>query len=368
LNVSGINRTDTIQVLDNSTNAVLYEHQIIIYRAPILMVHGLWGAPTAFDEMTTDLINSGKYFDKLLYAADYQKSNADAFYINDQGQNVLVKSIDHLLGILRAYRISAGKVDVVAHSMGGILTRMYLQRDWYNGSNGAYCYRGDIHKFITFNTPHAGTQMANFILSNTAFGADVARTILTAKGMYCNLGAVDDLRYNSFAVANLNGSRINWNIVPCYAMSTYELHPAIINTTTFGFDESTLVVTISDIRSDSIPGFLHQVFPSEASDLIVPLSSQIGGLTRFHTEPDIVHTYSQKDPLNLSWLHLLLDENPNTATNFTNNSAGFNPPSLMSNFRLSAPESDTSVYTLRMKSNIVHITSPSSNFDFMRKV
>ena len=44
------------------------------------------------------------------------------------------------------------KIDIVGHSMGGNLIRLYLQSD---------DYKFDIHKLITLNTPHSGTQLAN---------------------------------------------------------------------------------------------------------------------------------------------------------------------------------------------------------------
>jgi hypothetical protein len=210
--------------------------------------------------------------------------------------------------------------------------------------------------------------MANFLLSDTATGASFARWVLSGQGSNCSQGAVDDLKYNSQAIANLNGSRINWNIVPSHAITTYDLNPSIINTTTLGFDENTLVVLVSLNRLETTSSFLNEVFPSEASDLVVPLSSQVGGLNSYHTELGIVHTGSPSDLLTLADLHNLLDENPNTDSDFTNNNGGFNPPSLLSNFRLSEPEHDTSVYTFLEKSNLVHITNPTSNFIFSNNI
>ncbi|MBI4648729.1 MAG: alpha/beta hydrolase [Bacteroidia bacterium] len=124
------------------------------------MVHGLWGEPSAFNEMEHDLIFSGLYplynyssvLSPLLLKIDYKVSNSYSFASN---ANVIPDNIDKILKRARDNNYSAGKVDIVAHSMGGILARQYIQ------SYSHYHDREDVHKLITLNTPHSGSQAAN---------------------------------------------------------------------------------------------------------------------------------------------------------------------------------------------------------------
>ena len=50
--------------------------------------------------------------------------------------------------------VRGGRIDIVAHSMGGLLSRFYIQ-----------CLGGDrrIDRLITLGTPHGGTHAANFV-------------------------------------------------------------------------------------------------------------------------------------------------------------------------------------------------------------
>jgi triacylglycerol esterase/lipase EstA (alpha/beta hydrolase family) len=234
LNVSGLFRSDAIEIVNKNNGVVLHEIPIQIYRAPVVFVHGLWGNMTNLNSIKNHFLNSGKYELKQLQLVDYKNTNASSFREN---ANEIKNEINSKLSELRFSLFSAGKVDIVAHSMGGILSSLYLQNDICKNGQTNDCYRNDINKLITLNTPHSGTQAANYLLNYfTPLSPCVNRVKLglwfdktfrggTPRQLYD--GAVKDLQCDSEAIKSLNGSsKLNKNIVPSYAISTYALFNA----------------------------------------------------------------------------------------------------------------------------------------------
>ena len=71
----------------------------------------------------------------------------------------------------RQGRIAATQVDVVTHSMGGILARKHATGLTYQRYDNYQ--QGDFNKLVTFNTPHAGSPWANVVrdlLANPTYG------------------------------------------------------------------------------------------------------------------------------------------------------------------------------------------------------
>jgi len=98
----------------------------------------------------------GDKFKREVIKADYQVTNAMPFFNNTLVPFHAVKDArEHM----RQMDVACTRVDIVAHSMGGILTRLYMQNNFdsehqffrpdnFNG--------GDINRLITINTPHMG--------------------------------------------------------------------------------------------------------------------------------------------------------------------------------------------------------------------
>lgn len=239
------------------------------YRPGIAMIHGLWGNGGAFTDMKNQLVSTGNYSDFQIFPADYAGTNDKSFSTNFL---VLPVAIAHVISDMRAHDIAAGKVDVVCHSMGGILTRRYLNNPLYEGNK-------DIRKVITCNTPHAGSQMANFLLDPNQYGTTVALALNFA-GMNCNGGAVSDLRVgttliNGVAYAGILGDarvhaiRTNANI----SSMIFSANATYVNF-------STLIMAL--LINQCSGAFLTDIFDNEPHDAIVAVSSQLGGLTGFY--------------------------------------------------------------------------------------
>jgi pimeloyl-ACP methyl ester carboxylesterase len=228
--------------------------------------------------------------------ADYEETNAAGFATNAKR---LPSFIDQALGEALAERLTVTKVDVVAHSMGGLITREYcLQKP-------DDCKR-QIHKFITIDTPHTGTEIANEVIK---VGLDPAerscKETVISDGLHArnppnrvDEGAVFDLAKDSQAIQRLALTPI---IVPSHtiaggtplgAASTFPvpLTPDVIFSIPlfFAYDPDLAYLwTGLHIYCNRVPnreflvGDQHTkvVFPDGGDDRLVPVVSQLGGLT-----------------------------------------------------------------------------------------
>jgi len=74
---------------------------------------------------------------------------------------------------------AAAQADVVAHSMGGDVTRTLLNLDGYAGTDSFGT--GVVHKLITIGTPHLGSPLAVQLLQDSN---SLMRTMLAESGLY----------------------------------------------------------------------------------------------------------------------------------------------------------------------------------------
>lgn len=351
LNGNALYRVDTIQVVNSANNAVIYEHPARIYRAPVVLVHGLWGNAYSMQDIQYQLITSGKYNSTMVKVIDYESTNS---YDYNTNSNVVKDGINNTLIGLRILKYSAGKVDIVAHSMGGILSRIYLQNPDCMGTPNN-CYRSDIHKLITLNTPHSGTQVANFFLGNSNCAA-IARLLLGQNGMNWSNGAVADLQCNSPAIAAMNSTpSLNRHIVPCRATATY----TTLGPTTVLTNENALTNAIGVCRAESGLQFNNTVFLFTPNDLIVPDNSQIGGLSDYSYIANTMHTESPNSSSVISDLQVSLEENAATSSLFDGNIGGFNPPYISPTLKTNETDQDTHDGP---RSGNITITNPSFGF------
>jgi len=295
------------------------DHPFGLYRPPVLLLHGLWGDSSGWDTMIKHLRDTRRLYPScLLYPHDYHETNADSF---DTNKNVCSAAIDKALTTARYQGYSAGKVDIIAHSMGGILVRYYL-RDL-----GTPHYRNDVHKFVSLDTPHAGSQGANYILAHWGL-----RYTLNASWKYsANKGAVRDLCVDSSAIRQtLNGSP-DANRVPTHAIvGTAEVTEGSV-------PERFLCWFISVEQAGAGAALILYSIPQrlfrEANDLVVALSSQGGGLAAKAVTPysGLSHLNSTKSNYVFTMIESLLNVSPASGS-FS--SAGFDPPTLTYNPQL----------------------------------
>lgn len=308
------NRQDILEIYNiTNTNQVLFSLPLEIYRAPIVFVHGLWGNAKSFSILEDYLWNDGYYVDELTTRVNYQVSSLFGFEYN---KLVVPDGINDAFYQCRQNNFSAGKVNLICHSMGGILSRLYLQENY--GS----IFRNDINALITINTPHSGSQLANFALG------DLAGIVCYALGFINNQYWKDcpislaDLSVNSFAIDNdLNGNLKNANVTPSATISTEEnfLSLSVICDGLF-----TLFSTNSFYNPSK---YLSKIFNNETNDLVVARSSQDAGFIgnqNFHAFNQC-HLGATENTSVIAWCEALLSKDPKSSY-FSQ--SGFNPPDL----------------------------------------
>jgi pimeloyl-ACP methyl ester carboxylesterase len=161
---------------------VIWNSMVIhVYRPPVVMTHGLWADAESFAKMEKNFSSvSHDYPPDLLYRVDYSKDHANA---KSFVENLAVaeNGVAALLEQAAKKDFAIGKVDLVGHSMGGILSRLYVQGQYYGD---------DVRRIVTCNTPHAGSQMANWLLDEVWDPYGLACAAIGATTGSCYEGAV----------------------------------------------------------------------------------------------------------------------------------------------------------------------------------
>lgn len=303
---------DEIEIYDiTNPNFPIFNIPVNIYRAPVLLIHGLNSDPSVFDDMANELVSSGNYFPSLINQVDYEWTNSDFFGVN---RMVIPKAIDKILKKLKNYNYSAGKVDVVGHSMGGVLARKYLQHSIPG-------YKYDIHKLITLNTPHYGSQIANYITENPFLTAINSWNSGYGWGTSGTSNALFDLSVDSDEMYRINYQNLNNNIVPSHSVTT------IILPNTISYSASSSLINLLTGFGYTRTTFLNNLY-AEDNDLMVAETSQKGGIsTNAITHlSNIDHSCTKKQAV-IDRVEVLLEGTP-TGSNSLFSSSGYTSNTL----------------------------------------
>ncbi|MEO0557180.1 MAG: hypothetical protein AAF170_03240 [Bacteroidota bacterium] len=124
-----------------------------LFRPPVLLTHGMWSNPGTWGEAFT---GEDARFDRHL--VDYSDMAAWDF---SQLGHVMQDHVGRAISARHRRGIAATKVDVVAHSMGGLITRQYIgESEGRNYRRPDNLGQGDIQRLITIGTPHFGSPVA----------------------------------------------------------------------------------------------------------------------------------------------------------------------------------------------------------------
>jgi pimeloyl-ACP methyl ester carboxylesterase len=254
-----------------------------IVRPPVVLVHGLYQGPaSAWEAASPTEWGAQSLAGKLrqrgfrVFLTDYEKSNGRPFagpsHIRDN-QKVVWENAGGIRQALESYRqqgYAATQVDVVGHSMGGILARAYALGKWLSpcehtqdkggtapsdvepsrvGHTGARrtgaadtpntpdketqenwyrrpdnFYKGDIRRLITLCTPHQGSDLVDVILKyREACDALPARPEAKALLQLLDLthgistGALADSASSSQALREIGATPIPAHAIACLA-------------------------------------------------------------------------------------------------------------------------------------------------------
>jgi len=272
--------------MTNTTNITI---TTTIVRPPVVLIHGLWSSAASWSD---DFLRRTKPANLYTtYAADYAATNAASFATNQaRVQGFVAEAIRQI----RGKQYAATQADVIGHSMGGILTRLYAGLPQYTRVDNLNM--GDVHRMITLDTPHIGTNFANLLVDlHVATPAATETTVNNLTHGSMTQGAVCDLAQNSTGLQGLNGAT---SLTAQFFTGTggpagTPTSPALYwgGATFAGFSSFESALT-----ARTFPVFGAFIFPQatvnafrfrEMNDAVVPLSSQQGGLTGTISYPDL---------------------------------------------------------------------------------
>jgi triacylglycerol esterase/lipase EstA (alpha/beta hydrolase family) len=305
-----------IEVYNKGNNGTMYKPQIKLVPAAVVMLHGLWSNGAIWKSLMSYLI-AKSYENARMWNPSY--ASGESFAAN---AGVLARNIEIAQNRNSYNGVLGRRVDIVAHSMGGILTRNYIQ---------SASYKKDINKLITLDTPHSGSQIANIVYEDTKLSGAMSFVKNTSSS-----SALENLRVNSEAMKSLNGSALNnnMNTVSVHAIVGQEpLDPTVVDdgkNKVWGLGGYLLPMTAmfklcSDPNTPNIDYnqcLETKVFKAK-NDWIVGIDSQQGGLgganvTGFGSNHLTIHQNASAQEK----VYNLLSEK-NTSLSFSR--SGFNP-------------------------------------------
>lgn len=302
--------------------------EVELIRVPVLMVHGLNSDPSCwktigtlgegglYDYLTglvqTPIISSyyrGHYRNFQLSLVNYNKSNKNRF---SENYTIIGKYLFDLLQEVRKEKYVVEKVDVVAHSMGGLLTKMYMQK--FPVSKHLF------NKVITINTPHGGSQLGNFMndpiinfihevqpleyitqqgvyppTMENPHAHKIQRTVINelfetfyprekdGKTPIKNMskGAVADLSVNMPAINDINNDNTRGEEgkyrVNCHAIVTSGIGNHWVIWKDSGKLQLSYEILYGMLGYNRVENLVQDIFDGE-SDMVVAATSQLGGL------------------------------------------------------------------------------------------
>ncbi len=152
----------------------LYQASIPLAPPPVLLVHGLWGDADSLSLYATTLTGQAPWASHPNLVYDLTYPGAESFASADSLGAMKMEAAT-IFQEVQGQGVVGARMDVVAHSMGGLLLRSY---------SGASSYRsfenrnlGQFHTIVTLDTPEAGSRMASYLLTHQNF--PLAATLLS---------------------------------------------------------------------------------------------------------------------------------------------------------------------------------------------
>ncbi|HRN55373.1 MAG TPA: PKD domain-containing protein, partial [Agriterribacter sp.] len=291
-------RSITIAITSVDDESINTYQTLHLVQPPLLLVHGMWSSPVVWHEggFINTLNSQGFSNIKLV---NYRIWNANTFdpqsIISLPIRMEIAKNILEAINIYNKNEIASTRVDVVGHSLGGLMTRSYIQQygDLFPGNY----YQGYVRRLITLGTPHLGTPIGP-LLYNTfenfktagsltglvnRFEIFVLNEVILHAWLSKRIGSCHrdfDPNYNTnSALRNLKRTNVKaHSVVGNYYRDGLDGFACMngiigsINKTIYGLDKD-----LNDEYRESFgtPGSTEDVF----SDVIVPIPSQSDKLT-----------------------------------------------------------------------------------------
>jgi hypothetical protein len=143
-----------IVVFDTNTSTAVGAATLSLLRPPVFFVHGLWGAPSTWNQFDVALTGALPGLDT--YRADFAADNGKSVGYNTP--NILLQAYNSLYAFRRKENAAAAQLDFIVHSMGGLISDTMPTLPLFR-TPLSYGH-GIIHKLITIDTPYEGSPLA----------------------------------------------------------------------------------------------------------------------------------------------------------------------------------------------------------------
>lgn len=291
--------TDAV-VLTRSGTELPEELKIKLIPPPVVLVHGMWSSPEVWHEGNfVQALKSAGY--TTINLADYSANSvltfSPGYSESAPGRAAIMRSIKAAIDSCKASGAAVSQVDIVAHSLGGLMTRSLAQDPVF--TNQKNFYKGYIHRFITLGTPHLGSPLGP-LLWNSSQNA-VRLPVKEKSGAF---------RYVDITVQNLNDLTGKSGGLLTIGSVHRDFDPAIETNYAFRTLKRTENMMVHAIAGSWKPDLsimhygwdkilslifkrnLNQIFSNDDDhDLMVSVRSQHGGLKDKHTSlfPNTIH-------------------------------------------------------------------------------
>jgi hypothetical protein len=209
--------TLSLQSLDNL--GVTSKNQIIIVRPPVILVHGNW----------SNAQRDWEFFQLAESPLPFQTFQADYSAFLDRG--VLLSAgvvLSYVGDTIAAFRqgaitsdgstipVAAIQADLVGYSLGGLVSRGLVTRRFY--TNNLNYNAGYIHKLITLDTPHLGSELATALLASSGSCQTLFSTFVGPVGQN-----ITDMKPGSSLLKMLNTSNPLFKHIPTAVIAATSL-------------------------------------------------------------------------------------------------------------------------------------------------
>ena len=290
----------------NGLGEAIVARQIGVSRNGLLLMHGLNSNRQCFWPFGEYLYDTGSYLKQQFYIQDYSASNTSSFYDNTHVNRVVENGLKTLSQKLFDIGIASTKYDMIGHSMGGILERLYIQQIDNKHTN----------KLITLNTPHFGSPLGEIYRAYDAARAEPAfeYVLKTPMDFYLEIGFADDpdkqavmdlgtfsqpIQELGWTVGKLKGIRVCAVGTEIDWTASDEVKYAISEPFYQAWGSIMLNVFNKEVKHERV--YLNE--DADGSDAVVSVNSQKGGCEKFYiyrglitqanhcaaTEWDVIH-------------------------------------------------------------------------------
>ena len=290
---------------------------------PVILVHGLWGDKSSLNGIANYLQGQSYNWStppmQICYSL-YLRFNATTDPLTD-GQDpceytsadALGKAITSTFDTLDSERIVSGRVDIVAHSMGGLVLRNYAARAGYASPRNGML--GQFHTIVAIDAPELGSDLAPFLIGHRAnslmapFFSDAGIFWTAVCGSndveLCFAGIGDPLSATTLPVT----TGAVYSLEPAYVAAAKISGPAIANTSWFAVSAiapgngalakgiNLLIEGLYKNPSASNVPTVYSILQDLPDDSIVTVPSQLNGAIagQSTTLPKLSHTVVPSD-------------------------------------------------------------------------